>query len=190
MKIYTRKGDSGQTSIWGGRRLSKDEARVEAIGSVDECNGAVGAALACEVPDEIRAVLAAAQGGLFVVGSELMAPDRSGSGSRLPRLSDPDVTELEQAIDRIQGMLPELANFILPGGTAAAAELHMARAICRRAERRVTTLARTEGVIPLIPAYLNRLGDLLFVAARVANHAAGVPDVIWSRAEARSDGTS
>jgi cob(I)alamin adenosyltransferase len=188
MKIYTRKGDSGQTSIWGGRRLSKDQARVEAIGSVDECNAALGAALTREVPGEVREVLLAAQGGLFVVGSELMAPDRSGPGSRLPRLSDPDVTELERAIDRIESALPELANFILPGGTTAAAELHMARAICRRAERRVTTLARAEEVIPLIPAYLNRLGDLLFVAARLTNHAAGVPDVIWSRAEVRPDG--
>jgi cob(I)alamin adenosyltransferase len=187
MKIYTRKGDSGQTSIWGGRRLSKDQARIEAIGSVDECNAAIGAALTRGVPDEIRLVLAAAQNSLFVVGSELMAPDRSGPASRLPRLSDPDITELELAIDRIQAGLPELANFILPGGTTAAAELHMARAICRRAERRVTTLARAEELLPLIPAYLNRLGDLLFVAARLTNHAAGIPDTIWSRAVPRRE---
>jgi cob(I)alamin adenosyltransferase len=184
MKIYTRRGDSGHTSIWAGRRLAKDQARIEAIGSVDECNAAVGAALARGVPDLLDEVLGRVQGDLFVVGSELMAPDRSGSGARLPRLSSQDVTDLERAIDRIELGLPELANFILPGGTAAAAGLHVARAVCRRAERRVTTLARTEAVIPLIPAYLNRLADLLFVAARYANHAAGIPDAVWSRAEA------
>jgi cob(I)alamin adenosyltransferase len=181
MKIYTRKGDAGQTSIWGGRRLSKDDARVEAIGACDECNAAVGAALACGLPAELAAILLAVQGRLFAVGSELMAPDRTGPGSGLPRLADTDVAGLEMSIDELEAGLPELRNFILPGGIPGAAELHVARAACRRAERRVTTLGRAEPVAPVVPAYLNRLADLLFVAARFANHAAGVADTVWSR---------
>jgi cob(I)alamin adenosyltransferase len=181
MKIYTRKGDGGQTSIWGGRRLSKDEARIEAIGACDEGNAAIGAALAHGLPAELTRILLAVQGRLFVVGNELMAPDRTGPGSGLPRLADSDVGGLEQSIDELEAALPELRNFILPGGTPAAAQLHVARAACRRAERRVTTLARAEPVVPVLPAYLNRLGDLLFVAARFANHSAGAADTIWSR---------
>lgn len=180
MKIYTRKGDGGQTSIWGGRRLSKDESRIEAIGGVDECNAAIGAALAHGQPAELAGILRAVQGRLFVVGSELMAPDRTGSGSALPRLADDDVADLERAIDTLEAALPELRNFILPGGTPGAAELHVARGACRRAERRVTALGRSEGVAPAVPAYLNRLADLLFVAARFANNAAGVADVVWA----------
>jgi cob(I)alamin adenosyltransferase len=181
VKIYTRKGDAGQTSIWGGRRLDKDAARVEALGSVDECNAALGAALAAGPPAEVRQVVAAAQGDLLVIGTELMAPERTGAGRTLPRLSADAVTRLEMAIDRIEAGLPELTNFILPGGTPAAAELHVARAVCRRAERRVTTLRRDSDVPPVISEYLNRLGDLLFVAARSANHAAGVSDAVWTR---------
>jgi cob(I)alamin adenosyltransferase len=180
MKIYTRKGDSGQTSIWGGRRLSKDHVRMEAIGAVDECNAAVGSVLAAALPDPLGSMLQIVQGRLFIVGSELMAPDHTGSGSALPRLAERDVTELETAIDSLEQTLPELRNFILPGGSAAAAALHAARAICRRAERRVATLSRAEGTVSAVPAYLNRLGDMLFVAARYANHAAGITDTVWS----------
>jgi cob(I)alamin adenosyltransferase len=180
MKIYTRKGDAGQTGIWGGRRLRKDDPRMEAIGAVDECNAAVGAVLAAGVPDPVHGMLHQAQARLFITGSELMAPDRTGGGAGLPRLTEQDVTEVEAAIDALQEVLPELRNFILPGGTAAAAALHVARAVCRRAERRVATLSRAEGVVPVVPAYLNRLGDLLFVAARYANHAAGTADSVWS----------
>jgi cob(I)alamin adenosyltransferase len=180
MKIYTRKGDSGETGIWGGRRLNKDQIRLEAIGTVDECNAAIGAALAHGLPDRLQEILKSAQGQLFVVGSELMAPDRTGAGSTLPRLADDDISAVEAAIDSLESALPELTNFILPGGTAAAADLQAARAVCRRAERRVTTLRRAEGVIPAVCAYLNRLADLLFVAARYANHAAGIPDVLWA----------
>jgi cob(I)alamin adenosyltransferase len=181
MKIYTRKGDGGQTSIWGGRRLSKDDARIEAIGACDECNAAIGTALAHGLPAELATILLAAQGRLFAVGSELMAPDRTGPGSGLPRLADADVAGLEMSIDHLEAALPELRNFILPGGTPGAAELHVARAACRRAERRITTLSRAEPVVPVVPGYLNRLADLLFVAARFANHAAGVADTVWSR---------
>jgi len=187
MKIYTRKGDTGETSIWGGRRLSKDEARIEAIGSVDECNAALGVTLSHRLPADLAEVLAAVQASLFVVGSELMAPDATGPGSSLPRLADQDVVVLEQAIDTWESQLPELRNFILPGGTLAAAELHVARAACRRAERRVTRLHRAEEVKPAVSAYLNRLADLLFVAARYVNYLAGVPDAVWTR-PAASDG--
>ena len=180
MKIYTRKGDSGQTSIWGGRRLSKDDSRVEAIGVVDETNAAIGSAAALGLPAELEKILRAAQGRLFVVGSELMAPDSTGAGSSLPRLNENDVADLEAAIDALELELPELRNFILPGGCPAAAALHVARGVCRRAERHVATLSRTGNVIPTVPAYLNRLADLLFVAARYANNAAGIADVIWS----------
>lgn len=180
MKIYTRKGDSGQTSIWGGRRLSKDHARMEAIGTVDECNAALGLALALGLPDAVDTILRSAQRRLSIVGSELMAPDRTGSGGSLPRLADSDVTEMEASIDSLESELPELANFILPGGTTGAAALHVARGTCRRAERRVATLHQAEGVVAVVSAYLNRLADLLFVAARYANYTASVPDVVWS----------
>ncbi|MGO9781161.1 MAG: cob(I)yrinic acid a,c-diamide adenosyltransferase [Streptosporangiaceae bacterium] len=180
MKIYTRKGDSGQTSIWGGRRLSKDHVRMEAIGAVDECNAAIGSVLATGVPETLSSTLRAVQGRLFIVGSELMAPDHTGGGSALPRLAEGDVSELETAIDSLEQTLPELRNFILPSGTAAAAALHGARGVCRRAERRVATLSRAEGTVSAVPAYLNRLADMLFVAARYANHEAGITDTVWS----------
>lgn len=180
MRIYTRKGDGGQTSIWGGRRLSKDHVRMEAIGAVDECNAAIGSALATGPSGTLADMLRTAQGRLFIVGSELMAPDRTGSGSALPRLGEQDVTELENAVDSLEQTLPELRNFILPGGTATAAALHVARGVCRRAERRVAALSRFEGTVPVVPAYLNRLADMLFVAARHANHAAGMDDTVWS----------
>jgi cob(I)alamin adenosyltransferase len=185
MKVYTRKGDSGQTSIWGGRRLSKDHVRMEAIGAVDEASAAIGVADALTLPAELDNALRKAQRCLFIVGSELMAPDRTGSGSALPRLDETDVTDLEATIDSLELHLPELRNFIIPGGSPAAAALHIARATCRRAERRVTTLSRIEDVVPLVPAYLNRLADMLFVAARYANHSTGTPDVVLSGKDVR-----
>lgn len=180
MKVYTRHGDAGETGIWGGKRLGKDEARIEAIGAVDECNAAIGLALSAGLPGEVAEILTDAQNTLFVVGSELMAPERTGPGASLPRLTGQEVVRLEAAIDGIDARNPELSNFILPGGTVASAQLHLARAVCRRAERRVTALSRTEDVVPEVMSYLNRLADLLFVAARFANHEAGTPDVPWA----------
>jgi cob(I)alamin adenosyltransferase len=187
VKIYTRHGDGGQTGIWGGVRLAKDEARMEAIGTVDELNAAVGLAATAvrdsgcfESGDPVPGILGSVQQDLLVTGTELMAPSREGPGASLPRLADSDVTSLEAAIDDLTGRLPELRNFIAPGGTETAARLHVARAVCRRAERRVTTLRRDEDVSTEVCAYLNRLGDLLFVLARYANHAAGTPDIIWA----------
>jgi cob(I)alamin adenosyltransferase len=185
MKVYTRKGDSGQTTIWGGRRLSKDHARMEAIGAVDETSAAIGAAVALTLPAQLDSALRRAQRCLFIVSSELMAPDHTGSGSALPRLDEADVTDLEATIDSLELDLPELRNFILPGGSPAAAALHVARATYRRAERRVTSLSRVEDVVPVVPAYLNRLADMLFVAARYANNATGTPDVVLSGKDVR-----
>jgi cob(I)alamin adenosyltransferase len=187
VKIYTRTGDGGQTAIWGGVRLAKDEARMEAIGCIDELNAAIGLAATAARADDclddgdpVPGVLESVQRDLLVAGTELMAPSRDGSGASLPRLAGGDAARLEAAIDGLTSELPELRNFIVPGGTETAARLHLARTICRRAERRVTTLRRAEDVSSDVCAYLNRLADLLFVAARYANHAAGVTDVIWA----------
>jgi cob(I)alamin adenosyltransferase len=180
VKIYTRKGDAGETGTWGGIRLGKDDLRIEAIGAVDECNAATGVALAQGPPERIAVLLRQVQSTLFVVGSDLMAPDRSGSGASLPRVGDGDAARLEQAIDELEAELPALRNFIIPGGTQAAAHLHLARTMCRRAERQVTRLARRgDPVSGAVLAYLNRLSDLLFVAARHVNHVAGNGDVAW-----------
>jgi cob(I)alamin adenosyltransferase len=181
VKIYTRKGDAGETGIWGGIRLGKDDLRIEAIGAVDECNAAIGVALAQGLPERIAVLMGQVQSTLFVVGSDLMAPDRSGPGASLPRVGDDDSTRLEQAIDELEAGLPALRNFIIPGGTQAAAHLHLARTMCRRAERQVTRLARRgDPVGGAVRAYLNRLSDLLFVAARHVNQVAGNGDVAWS----------
>ncbi|WUH99175.1 cob(I)yrinic acid a,c-diamide adenosyltransferase [Spirillospora sp. NBC_00431] len=189
MKIYTRKGDGGQTGIWGGLRLDKDHVRMEAIGAVDECNAAIGVAAAAAWQGDVSGagvvtrVLAEVHDCLFVVGCELMAPDRTGAGGSVPRLTGDEVTRLEAAIDELEAGLPELTSFIHPTGTPEAANLHLARAVCRRAERRVTTLRRTEPVADHVAAYLNRLADLLFVLARHANSTAGVADRTWSPAK-------
>ncbi|TDV48035.1 cob(I)yrinic acid a,c-diamide adenosyltransferase [Actinophytocola oryzae] len=180
MKIYTRKGDTGETGIWGGRRLGKDEARMEAIGSVDETNAAIGVAVAQGLPEQAAAILGSVQNALFVVGCELMAPERTGSGASVPRLTGEEVPEMEEVIDRLELELPELRNFVLPGGTLAAAQLHLARGVCRRAERTVAALRRDEEASPEVSAYLNRLADLLFVLARYVNHEAGAPEVPWA----------
>jgi cob(I)alamin adenosyltransferase len=187
VKVYTRHGDGGETGIWDGVRLAKDEARMEAIGTVDELNAVIGLAAAAvrdsgcfDSNDPVPAILASVQQGLLVSGTELMAPSRAGPGASLPRLAGSDVTALEEAIDDLTGKLRELRNFIAPGGTETAARLHVARSVCRRAERRVTTLRRNEEVSTEVCAYLNRLSDLLFVLARYANHVAGTPDIIWA----------
>ena len=187
MKIYTRHGDGGEKGIWGGVRLAKDEARMEAIGTVDELNATIGFAAAAvrdascfEDEDPVPGLLGLVQQDLLVAGTDLMAPSRQGPGARLPRLAGGSIARLEEAIDDLTDKLPELRNFLAPGGTESAARLHVARAVCRRAERRVTTLRREEDVSPEVCVYLNRLGDLLFVLARYANHVAGTADIIWA----------
>jgi cob(I)alamin adenosyltransferase len=184
VKIYTRKGDAGETGIWGGIRLGKDDLRVEAMGAVDETNAMIGVALADGLPDRLASLMRQTQSVLFTVGSDLMAPDRAGPGGSLPRVTEADTERLERAIDELESELPALTNFIVPGGTMAAAHLHLARTVCRRAERQVTRLARRgDPVSSAVQAYLNRLSDFLFVAARYLNHTAGAGDVVWSRSQ-------
>jgi len=172
-KIYTRTGDDGTTGLGDGTRVPKDSVRVEAYGTVDELNSAVGVLLAVPgLPPAISACLTEVQQQLFDLGGELCIP-----GHRA--ISASQVTQLEQALDAFNEPLPSLKEFILPGGGPAAAACHLARSIARRAERRVWTLARAEAVSPEVAKYLNRLSDLLFVLARVlARHESGA-EVLW-----------
>jgi len=185
MKIYTKAGDSGDTALFGGARVSKDAPRVEAYGTLDELNACLGVALASldEATAELHPVLRRIQSELFDLGAELATPpERQGDKltARLVSAGPAQVEALEQAIDRYELSLSPLRSFVLPGGTAAAAGLHMARTVARRAERRVVSLAAQEAVNPELVRYMNRLSDLLFVLARTANRLAGVDDVPWT----------
>ena len=181
MKIYTKTGDDGTTGLVGGRRVGKADPRIECYGTVDELNAAIGLADAASTDDSARARLRAVQNDLFVIGSHLATPHDSPHKASLPRLDESSVARLEAEIDAAQAELPALRQFILPGGTEAAARLHFARTVCRRAERRLVEMATQETVEPLTVTYLNRLSDWLFVFARRANHAAGVADVPWQK---------
>lgn len=178
MKIYTRTGDDGTTGLLGAARVRKHDARVEAYGSVDELNAALGVAVTFDPERWLAADFARIQPALFQIGAELATTDESLL-QKLARVTDEDITALEGVIDRLENDLPPLTKFILPGGSAFAAHLHLARTICRRAERRVTALAETAHVDARVVKYLNRLADLLFVMARWANHRAGVPEITW-----------
>lgn len=181
MTIYTKSGDQGETSLFAGSRVRKDHPRVEAYGDVDELNAVFGLARAERLPAQVDGLLATVQHQLLVAGSQLATTGSpQASASTIERA---DVMELERQIDRYDGALPPLKQFILPAGTRAAALLHLARTVCRRAERRVAGLAAIGGEdvpVPLI-AYLNRLSDLLFVLARTVNAAAGQADVVWDK---------
>ncbi|QDU98410.1 cob(I)yrinic acid a,c-diamide adenosyltransferase [Lignipirellula cremea] len=181
MKIYTKTGDAGETGFYGGQRAPKDHIRIVAYGEVDELNSVLGVARAEGLPAPIEAILLAAQHDLFCVGAELASPPPQ---KREMDLIGPDrFTALEDAIDQLEADLPPLRQFILPAGARTSAMLHLARSICRRAERSVVTLMHAETLReePLI--YLNRLGDLLFVCARAANAAAGMEDEPWQKPE-------
>ncbi len=181
MKIYTRGGDKGKSGLIGGNRVDKDDLRLEAYGAVDELVAAIGFVRSQDDNGEFHEMLAKIQSHLFVVGSHLAAPPGAGEG--LPVLRDEPTGELELWIDTMEGELPPLGNFILPGGEPLGAALHLSRTICRRAERRVVTLVKTleksETVGPLIVVYLNRLSDFLFVAARLANRRVGADEERW-----------
>lgn len=177
MKIYTRTGDAGQTGLWGGHRVPKDALRVQAYGAVDEANAALGVARACGVDAELDRILAQVQDYLFVVGADLATP---GAAASIPRVEERDAAALEDLIDGLERELEPLRQFILPGGSLAAAHLHLARTVCRRAERWAVALAREEPINTHVLTYLNRLSDLLFVLARSANARAGVTDVPWN----------
>jgi cob(I)alamin adenosyltransferase len=179
VKIYTRTGDHGETSLFDNTRVSKADARVDAYGEVDELNACLGAARAAGVDADIGGLLDSIQQELFAVGARLADPSARIAG-RVAKaaVTAADVERLEQAIDRLETGLTPLRRFILPGGSLAGALLHMARTVCRRAERRVVGLG-PGSVEPELVIYLNRLSDLLFVAARAVNHRAGLPETEW-----------
>ncbi|TCK19275.1 ATP:cob(I)alamin adenosyltransferase [Thiogranum longum] len=171
-KIYTRTGDNGETGLGDGSRVSKDAFRIEAIGTIDELNSLIGVMLSGEMPEEIRAELTEVQHQLFDLGGELSIPGHT-------ILEAAAAEQLEQQLDALNASLPMLKEFILPGGCTAAAHCHLARSVCRRAERRLITLAGTESINPAAVQYINRLSDYLFVLARHLNRSARVPDVLW-----------
>lgn len=178
-KVYTRTGDDGTTSLGTGQRVAKDSLRVEAYGAVDELNGFIGAALASGLDAVLVEALAGIQNDLFHLGSDLCVTEADKAARPVPRIEARHVEKLESLIDRLSEDLSPLENFVLPGGSAGAAHLHVARAVCRRAERRVVTLARAEAVGDRVAVYLNRLSDALFVMARWENRRKGVADVLW-----------
>lgn len=179
MKLYTKTGDDGTTALFGGRRVRKHDLRIGAYGTVDELNSAIGLARAAAPPPWLDAQLSAVQNDLFVLGADLAAPmDRISRA--IARISPDAVERLERIIDAADASLPALRNFILPGGSDAAARLHLARTVCRRAERDVDALAAEETINPVDMQYLNRLSDLLFVLARSANQADGRGDALWA----------
>lgn len=171
-KVYTRTGDTGETSLVGGARVSKASIRVDAYGDVDEVNSIIGVARACLRNIEIDEVLGVIQNDLFTLGADLASP----SGIDVPRIHESFVETLEQLSDRFLGELEPLKEFILPGGSEAGATLHLARTVARRAERRTVKLSEEEEVNPLTIVYLNRLSDLLFILARVVNHRGAIPE--------------
>jgi len=183
MKIYTKTGDSGETSLYGGQRVPKGNPRLEAYGTVDETNAALGVALTQVAADYYDSQLKSVQHDLFVICSELAAPAGQVI-SGLELINEQQVSVLEKSIDELQSELPVLQNFVFPRGTLLAAQLQLARTICRRAERAVVRLSETEEVRPLLIKYLNRLSDFLFVLARHANLRAGKAEITWrGRAE-------
>jgi len=181
MKIYTKTGDAGETGLFGGPRVRKDDPRIEAYGTVDELNAVLGLARCEALPAEIEATLARVQNDLFAVGAELASPDPHAMGTAW--IGEQQIAQLERAIDAFDDRLPPLKEFILPAGNRAACTIHVARGVCRRAERHVVTLAKTDGanVSDAVIQYLNRLGDYLFVAARAANLLAGEIERPWEK---------
>ena len=178
-KIYTRTGDDGTTGLGFGGRVAKDDLRIACYGTVDELNSTLGAARAAGAPAEIDALLARLQNDLFHLGSDLCVPEAEKATHPVPRIEPRHLAELEARIDEWNVRLPALDNFVLPGGTPAAAALHVARTVCRRAERLLVALARREPVGEHDLPYLNRLSDLLFVLARAANSLAGARETLW-----------
>ena len=179
-KIYTRTGDDGTTGLGGGQRVAKDALRIETYGTVDELNAAIGVALAGGLEPALAAELTRVQHELFDLGSDLCVLEADKAAMPVPRIEDNHVRALEASMDRMTELLGPLTNFILPGGSLGAAHLHVARTVCRRAERLAVALAREEAIGPFVIAYLNRLSDALFVMARWENRHREVEDVTWN----------
>lgn len=177
MKIYTKKGDTGKTALFGGKKVSKNSLRIEAYGTVDELNSMLGLILAQQPSDRVQQILIELQQQLFILGADLATP--STTKTRINRMDEPHVDGLESIIDELDEYLPALRNFILPGGSNCGALLHMARTVCRRAERAVVACMESDPVNNHSIRYLNRLSDLLFVLARYENHRAGQSETEW-----------
>jgi cob(I)alamin adenosyltransferase len=181
MKIYTKTGDDGTTGLIGGSRVYKSDQRIDCYGTVDELNAALGSA-AVTIDPTLRPLLLAAQNDLFIIGSHLAAPDgRIPENSNWPSLDEAMITRLEMQIDTAESQLPALRQFILPGGCETAARLHLARTVCRRAERLLVDFSMDRPVPSIALTYLNRMSDWLFVHARLSNQLAKIPDVPWEK---------
>lgn len=176
--IYTKTGDGGDTALFGGGRVRKDDARVDAYGQVDELNACLGLARSHGL-GAMDALAQALQDQLFTVGAVLATPQGTAAAAQIPHVQAQWILDMERAMDGFDAELPKLTSFVLPGGTLAASALHLARTVCRRAERHVVPLYRSDKVSNDVVVFLNRLSDLLFIMARVANHRAGVKDVPW-----------
>ncbi|HMD53202.1 MAG TPA: cob(I)yrinic acid a,c-diamide adenosyltransferase [Phycisphaerae bacterium] len=183
MKIYTRQGDQGQTTLFDGARVSKNNLRVQTYGAVDELNSHLGLAIAycpqSEKHAKLKNLLLDLQHQLFDLGADLATPLDSPNSSRVRRITAADSTAMEKQIDEATAQITPLKVFVLPGGSVLAAQLHVARTVCRRAERLLVTLMQNENVGAYVLVYLNRLSDLLFTLARLANHLDGIPDITW-----------
>jgi cob(I)alamin adenosyltransferase len=178
-RIYTKTGDTGSTGLGGGQRVPKDSKRVETYGTVDELNSQIGVALATGLCARLAAELPQIQNELFDLGSDLATPAESQARHPVPTVEARHIQKLEHLIDELNEVVGPLANFLLPGGSPGAAQLHVARTICRRAERSATSLARDEAIGPTVIPYLNRLSDALFVMARFENRERGVNEPLW-----------
>jgi|SRR3989344_8883896 len=177
VKVYTRGGDRGMTSLFGGGRVEKNSARIEAYGQVDELNSMLGVVLTDSLSADIVRKISRVQKELFVLGGDLATP--ISVKVKVPRISRSHIKRLEREIDRWDATLPKLKNFILPGGIKVGSKLHLARAIARRVERSIVALTDEESINPNILPYINRLSDWFFVAARYANHLSKIPETIW-----------
>lgn len=178
-KIYTKTGDDGTTALFGGMRLKKHHIRIEAYGTVDETNSVIGIAIASNAPEPIKQTLTELSALLFTVGSDLATPLDPPPSFAIPRVEAHHIEWLEHLIDEYTEQLPPLKTFILPGGTSCAAQLHLARTVCRRAERLCVLLAEQEDIGEHVVRFLNRCSDYLFTCARMVNHLQNTPDIPW-----------
>ncbi|OGU54339.1 MAG: ATP:cob(I)alamin adenosyltransferase [Ignavibacteria bacterium RBG_13_36_8] len=182
MKIYTKTGDKGETSLFGGERVSKDDVRIDAYGSVDELNAIIGCAVTEALNQEVKDALRQVQNHLFIAGADLAAPTKKENRNfQMPRISENEIKNVEKKIDYFDGKIPELKHFILPGGTKGASFLQLARTVCRRAERKVVLLSKKVEIGDFLIIYLNRLSDLLFVLSRYENLSNHTPDIEWKK---------